>query len=204
MPPRKRLLLATGNPGKIRELTALIDAALWEVVTPAQAGVADLRVEESGATYGENAARKARAYADAAGLVALADDSGLEVDALGGAPGVHSARYAGVDSTDRDNRARLLRALAGVPAEQRRARFRAVVAIAVPGAPAVAFAEGAVEGFIAEDERGKGGFGYDPLFVLPDGRRMAEISPDEKNRLSHRARAVRAAAPILQDLAARA
>lgn len=204
MPARPhRLLLATNNPGKARELRALLDPRIWECLTPVELGLAGLRVVEDGDSYQANAAQKARAFADAGGLPALADDSGIEVDALGGGPGIHSARYAGVDSTEADNRAKLLAALRGLPPAARGAHYRAVVAIARPLDPAVGLAEGIVEGRIAEDERGDGGFGYDPIFELPDGRRMAALSAEEKNRVSHRARAVRAAAPLLAALAER-
>lgn len=188
-----RLLIATGNPGKLREFRALFEAIEgggWELVSPAEAGIGGFEVVEDGASYAANADRKARAYANAAGLPALADDSGLEVDALGGAPGICSARYAGEDADDAANRRKLLAALAGAPAEARTARYRAVVALAFPYATNVRRGEGAVEGRIAMDERGDGGFGYDPLFELPGGRRMAELAPAEKNAISHRARAL--------------
>ena len=185
-----RLLIATGNPNKIREFRALLDRADWEVVTPAEAGIAGLEVVEDGDSFRANAAKKARAYANASGLPALADDSGLEVDALDGAPGIFSARYARPSATDADNRAKLLEALAGVPAERRGGCFRAVVALSFPYGPNVRFGEGAVEGRIATDERGESGFGYDPVFELPDGRRMAELTSDEKNAISHRGRAL--------------
>lgn len=200
--PRHRLLMGTGNANKIREIRALLDTAVWQIVTPAEAGIAGLEVVEDGATFRANAAKKARAYANAAGLPALADDSGLEVDALEGAPGVHSARYAGDSATDAGNRAKLLAALAGLPAAQRGARFRAVVALSVPYGPTVRFGEGAVEGRIAMDERGESGFGYDPVFELPDGRRMAELTADEKNAISHRGRALRDLSWALEALAA--
>lgn len=189
---RHKLLLATGNPGKLREFQALLGEERWELVTPADAGIDDLEVVEDGETYQDNAARKARAYANAARLPALADDSGLEVDALDGRPGVHSARYAGVGLTDQDaaNRNKLLGALEGTPPQQRGARFRAFVALTHPYGPNVRFGEGTVEGRIAQDERGDLGFGYDPVFELPDGRRMAELSREEKNEFSHRARAL--------------
>ena len=207
---RQRLLIASGNPGKIREFAQILDSEVWEVVAPAEAGVSALVVPEDALTYRENAARKARAYANASGLAALADDSGLEVDALGGAPGIRSARYAegesdGSVSGDEANRAKLLRDLTGVPAAQRGARFRAVVALSFPYGPDVWYGEGTVEGRIAQDERGSNGFGYDPLFELPDGRRMAELSPLEKSRISHRARALHdagwALAAVLKALA---
>ena len=207
---RQRLLIASGNPGKIREFAQILDSDVWEVVAPAEAGVSALVVPEDALTYRENAARKARAYANASGMAVLADDSGLEVDALGGAPGIRSARYAegesdGSVSGDEANRAKLLRGLAGVPAAQRSARFRAVVALSFPYGPDVWYGEGTVEGRIAQDERGSNGFGYDPLFELPDGRRMAELSPLEKSRISHRARALQdagwALAAVLKALA---
>ena len=197
--PARALLLATHNSGKVRELCQLIDAD-WALVVPEEAGLGHLRVVENGATYRENAALKAHTFADASGLPALADDSGLEVDALAGAPGIRSARYAGVSATDAANRARLLMTLEGVPAEKRKARYRALVAIALPRQSRVWCTEGIVAGSIATDERGSAGFGYDSLFELPDGRRMAELTMDEKNRISHRARALYAAAPLLARL----
>ena len=188
-----RLLIASGNPGKIREFRALFAAHVeseWELVSPADVGLADFSVVEDGETYAENAGRKARSYSNASGLPALADDSGIEVDALDGAPGLYSARYAGEDSDDAANRAKMLRELADVPAERRAARFRCVVALAFPYTTNLRLGEGVVEGSIAMDERGDLGFGYDPLFALPDGRRMAELDVSEKNRISHRARAL--------------
>ncbi len=192
----ERLLVATGNVGKLREFRGLFaglgaaDAGEWELVSAAEVGLEGFEVVEDGETYEANAARKARSYANAAGLPALADDSGLEVDALGGAPGVFSARYAGAAADDAANRARLLAALAGAPAAERSARFRCVVALAYPFTTNVRLGEGAVEGRIAMDERGDLGFGYDPVFELADGRRMAELSAAEKNRISHRALAL--------------
>ncbi len=192
-----RLLIATGNPGKIREFRALFDAHVdsdWELVAPADVGLADFSVVEDGDTYAENAGRKARAYANASGLPALADDSGLEVDALDGAPGLYSARYAGTAADDAANRAKLLAALEGVSPPERGARFRCLVALAFPYTTNVRLGEGVVEGSIAMDERGALGFGYDPLFALTDGRRMAELTLTEKNQCSHRARALASAA----------
>ena len=192
-----RLLIATGNIGKIREFRALFDAHVeseWELVAPTDIGLKDFTVVEDGETYAENAGRKARSYANAAGLPALADDSGIEVDALDGAPGLYSARYAGENSDDAANRAKMLRELADVPAERRAARFRCVIALAFPYTTNLRLGEGVVEGSIAMDERGDLGFGYDPLFALPDGRSMAELDVAEKNRISHRARALANAA----------
>jgi len=202
VPAPHRLLIATGNAGKIRELRTLLNDARWQLVTPADAGVADLEVIEDGDSFRANAAKKARAYANASRLPALADDSGLEVDALGGAPGVRSARYAGDSATDAENRAMLLAALDGLPTEERGARFRAVVALSFPYGPNVRFGEGTVEGRIAANERGDNGFGYDPIFELADGRRMAELTSDEKNAISHRGQAVRDIAWALESLTA--
>lgn len=196
-----RLLLATNNQGKRREISALLADMEIELVLPGELGL-NLQVEETGSTYAENAARKALAFAQASGLPALGDDSGLEVDALGGQPGLYSARYAPMpNATDADRRVYLLEKLQGKPRPWT-ARFRCVVAVAYPdpdGGPGrVQFAEGTCEGEIIPEERGTGGFGYDPIFFIPEaGRTMAELSMEEKNRLSHRARAVHAARPLL-------
>ncbi len=195
----KKLLLATENPGKIREIQQILAPLGLELVTPRGLGLT-LQVEEDGQTYAENAAKKARAYAAASGLPCLADDSGLEVDALGGAPGLYSARYAPqAGASDADRRMFLLANLRGKPRPWL-ARFRATVALLAPGGP-ISFAEGRCEGEIIPEERGGGGFGYDPIFFLPElGQTMAELPAEIKNRLSHRARAVEAALPILQKL----
>jgi len=191
----KSILLASNNAGKQRELLALLGDLGLEILTPAALGL-DLEVAETGTTYTENAVLKAEAFGAHSGLVTLADDSGLEVDALDGAPGVYAARYAGPGATDAMRRAKLLAALAEVPAP-RTARFRAVVAVYVPGCPLETF-EGVCEGEIAFAERGAGGFGYDPIFYLPDrGVTMAELPESLKNILSHRGRAVAAARPHL-------
>jgi XTP/dITP diphosphohydrolase len=193
----RRLVVATKNPGKVGELQALLADLPIELVSAE--GMPE--VEETGATFAENAELKARAAADWSGEWALADDSGLEVDALGGAPGVHSNRFAGANTTEVQRNTRLLELLEGVPAERRTARYRAVVAVASPDGR-VWLSEGACEGVILEQGRGGGGFGYDPLFYLPDrGRTMAELPPDEKNRVSHRGRALAAALPLLERLA---
>lgn len=185
------LLLATANAGKVRELSALLSEAGWATVTAVERGIAPPSVLETGRSYLENAVAKAVAYARAGRLPALADDSGLEVDALGGAPGVDSAFYGGPGVVDdRERNARLLRALEGVPRGRRGARFRSVIAVAWPGGETVT-REGVLEGRIAESPRGENGFGYDPVFELPDGRTLAEIG-GEKQELSHRARALRA------------
>jgi len=210
-----RLLIASTNPGKVRELRTLLAELGVEVVTPADIGL-DLDVVEDGATFEANAVRKARAFAAAGGLPALGDDSGIEVDALGGEPGVYSARW--VPGSDADRVAALLARLGGVPAEGRTARFRTVAALAVPAAPdadpasgdrathLVATAAGAVEGRIAFAPRGDGGFGYDPVFLVEDGgldgtRTMAELDAGTKNVLSHRGRAVAGLLPTIARLA---
>ncbi|HEX2038390.1 MAG TPA: RdgB/HAM1 family non-canonical purine NTP pyrophosphatase [Acidimicrobiales bacterium] len=186
-----RLVLASANPDKAREIAALLDG--FDVL-PRPADVPD--VEETGSTLLENARLKARALVEATGEAAVADDTGLEVAALDGAPGVYSARYAGEGATCDDNVAKLLDALRG--STDRRARFRTVALALFPDGREVA-AEGVVDGTIAEARRGEGGFGYDPVFVPDDGdgRTFAELSPDEKNAISHRGRAFRALAALL-------
>ncbi len=199
-----RLLLATTNPGKQREFRELLADCGWELVVPADLGI-ELDTQETGATYAGNATIKAVAACLKAGLPALADDSGIEVEALGGRPGVQSARYAGPAATDAERRALLLRELRGVPCERRRAAFRCVIAIAVPGGAEetdVKLCEGSCEGSVTESERGASGFGYDPIFLVPHlGRTMAELSPQEKNSVSHRGRAAHKARPALRRLA---
>ena len=197
-----KLLVATNNRGKVREYAELLDGLAVRLTFPAREGLS-LEVEETGETFAENAILKARAYAEASGLLTLADDSGLEVDALDGAPGVRSARYSGPGASDEDRYRLLLRRLAGVPAEGRTARFRCVVALATPEGE-VQTAEGRCEGVIGFEPRGTHGFGYDPVFYMPDrGQTMAELLPEVKNRISHRARAARAAMPILRRLLGR-
>jgi XTP/dITP diphosphohydrolase len=193
-----RLLIATLNPGKLAEFRSLLSDLPAELVSPASAGLA-LHVPETGATYAENARLKAEAFAQASGLVVVADDSGLEVDALDGAPGLTSARYAGPGATDADRRRKLMQALRQVPAP-RRARFVCVLVVGHP-ALGVRFFEGVCPGEIVLEERGSHGFGYDPIFFLPEQQAtMAELPTDVKNRLSHRARAVQAALPYLSGL----
>jgi len=194
----KRLLIATNNRGKMAEIRALLAGLEVSLVTPGDLGL-DLEVPEQGQTYAENAAYKALAFAAASGLLSLADDSGLEVDALNGRPGLHSKRFGPQPATDASRRRYLLEQLAGRPRPWT-ARFRATLALARPGSE-VRLTEGICEGEIIPEERGSNGFGYDPLFLIPGtGRTMAELSMDEKNRLSHRARAVRNALPILREL----
>ncbi len=194
-----KLLLATSNPGKVREMQALLNDLDVELILPADIGL-DLHVAEDGQSYAENAALKALAFARASGLVALGDDSGLEVDALGGKPGLHSHRFASwPNASDADRRAYLLQQLQGKPRPWT-ARFRATVAVAMPGGE-VRYAVGECEGEIIPEERGTNGFGYDPIFLIPIlGRTMAELAMHEKNRLSHRARAMMNARPIILEV----
>lgn len=196
-----RLLIATNNQGKIKELHELLDNTGIQLVTPSQINL-DLDVIEDGLSYAENAIKKAVTFAQATGLISLADDSGLEVDALNGEPGLYSARYGSTNGeklSDAGRRQYLLQQLQDKP-HPWTARFHATIAIAIPnGEPYLA--EGWCEGEIIPEERGTGGFGYDPIFLLPDlGRTMAELTMDEKNRLSHRARAVINARPMLEKL----
>lgn len=190
-----RLVVATRNPGKVKEILAICDD--WPVEWLTFEHVSWPEVEETGATYQENALLKADAVADATGEAALADDSGLEVDALGGAPGPRSARYAGRDADDEENLRALLRAVAGVPRAGRTARYRAVAAMAWPDGRHL-WREGECEGILRTKPTGSGGFGYDPIFE-PAGwdRTMAELEADEKDRISHRGRALRALRRIL-------
>ena len=194
-----RLCIATNNAGKQTEFRELLADWPGEIVFPQDLGLA-LEVEEKGPSFAEIAAFKARAYAEASGLPCLADDSGLEVDALGGAPGVHTARYAGPGASDADRYNKLLDALGDTPLQQRTARFCCAVALAAPGG-AVSVAEGTCEGAIAFEPRGANGFGYDPVFYLPQyGHTMAELPDTVKNQISHRARAVQAARRMLDAL----
>ncbi len=188
-----RLVFATRNRGKLAELQQLLQPTGLELLTLDDLPVDLPEVLEDGATFAQNAAKKARETMLACGLPALADDSGLEVDALDGAPGVHSARYAGEGASDADRYRLLLHNLRGVPRGARTARFRCVLALADPARPQqpVLF-EGACEGEILEQPRGEGGFGYDPVFYVPElGQTFAEIPAAQKNQVSHRARAMR-------------
>jgi XTP/dITP diphosphohydrolase len=195
-----RLVLATANPGKVEELRAAV--AEWGSVhvlsLDAFPGVAC--PEENDTSYVENAVLKARAVAAATAVPALGDDSGLEVDALGGAPGPRSARYAGEDANDEQNLSKLIAALADVPAALRTARYRCVAVLVAPNGE-TDVAEGTVEGLLIDEPRGSGGFGYDPIFVpVGESRTMAELAPDEKDTISHRGRAFRALVPALARL----
>jgi len=194
--PENKLLIATNNKGKLKEFRAILGDLDIQLLSPADLGL-ELDILEDGQTYAENATKKVMAFSRASGLVSLADDSGLEVDALDGAPGLHSARYSTLpNATDADRRATLLLNLSRYPRPWV-ARFRATVAIAGPGR-SVELVEGICPGEIIPEERGRGGFGYDPIFLLSDSNRtMAELEMKEKNRLSHRGQAVQKAIPIL-------
>ncbi len=189
-----RLLLGTHNAGKRREWRALLDGLDVEILLPADVGLM-LDVKETGTTYTENARLKARTYAAASEMPTLADDSGLEVDALDGAPGIRSARYT--LGSDRVRYRALLEALKDVPPSERTARFRCIAALVLPNGREFT-TEGVCEGVIASEPAGDGGFGYDPVFYVPSHERtMAEFPAETKNRISHRARAAQALRPIL-------
>jgi XTP/dITP diphosphohydrolase len=190
LPPR--LVLATGNPGKLREMREIL--APWQVDVRPLSEFTSSAADETGASFVENALLKARFAAEAAGLPAIADDSGLEVDALGGAPGIYSARFAGTGADDAANNARLLRELETVPDAARGARYRcAMVYLRGPLDAAPVVCEASWEGRIARLPRGAGGFGYDPLFLVGEGQETAaELDPVRKNRESHRGQALRA------------
>jgi len=197
----QRLVLATGNAGKLREMREIL--APWQVDVRSLAEFTASAADETGLTFVENALLKARFAAQAAGLPAIADDSGLEVDALHGAPGIISARYAGPGCDDAANNARLLRELEGVPDAGRGARYRcAMVYLRWPEDPAPVVAQAAWEGRIGRTPRGNGGFGYDPLFLVEDGvRSAAELAPADKNQRSHRGQALRALVAALAPVA---
>ncbi|MGM0983187.1 MAG: RdgB/HAM1 family non-canonical purine NTP pyrophosphatase [Pseudomonadota bacterium] len=193
------LVLASGNIGKLREFHQLLSPLGFDVRPQSDFGVAD--VEETGLTFVENALLKAREASRLSGLPALADDSGLEVDALNGAPGIYSARYAGEPKSDARNNARLLASLAEVPEASRRARYWCVLVLLRHAQdPVPLIVQSSWEGEILQSPRGKGGFGYDPLFWLPEQQASAaELTADQKNRLSHRGRALQALVAAMQD-----
>jgi len=202
-PSRPTLLLGTNNAGKVRELRDLLSGCGWRLLTPAEAGIT-LDPEETGTTYEENARLKAHAFSAASGLWSLADDSGLEVDALDGAPGLHSARFAGAETPHTEKVRILLHALAQTPPGQRGARFRASFVLTAPDGRDWSV-EGVWEGTISNEPRGAHGFGYDPIFIgAADGRTGAEMTLEEKSRVSHRARAAQALLPLLHRLAGEA
>jgi XTP/dITP diphosphohydrolase len=192
-----KLLLATKNRAKAQEYLLLLQGPPLELTNLAEQGI-EVVVSETGKTLEQNATLKAQAYASLSNLLTLADDSGLEVDALGGEPGILSARYAGADASDEDRIEQLLKRLDGVPWEKRKARFRCVIAIAAPGGK-VELCHGECQGVIALSPKGKNGFGYDPIFYLPEqGKTMAELSIEEKNEVSHRGEAAMRARQVLE------
>lgn len=195
-----RIALATKNPGKVREIATILGSAPIDLVPPDPSWVPP---PEDADTYRENALTKARSLVAFMGMPALADDSGIEVDALGGGPGPRSARFAGEDATDEANLRKLIDVVAATPAGYRRARYRCVAVLMTPGGREEV-AEEIVEGTLITEPRGTGGFGYDPIFV-PDGdtRTMAELTPVEKDAISHRGKAFRALIPALHAIAER-
>lgn len=198
------LVIATRNPGKLREFQRLLGGLRARILSLDQAGVG-ITVEETGSTYEQNATLKAVGYARESRQITIADDSGVEVDALGGAPGVMSATYTGPGQTDAQRTQRLLELMAGVPAKLRTARYRAVLAIVRPARSqkGVALFQRTCEGVIADAPAGNNGFGYDPVFLVPSlGRTMAELSDHEKDAISHRGNAARAALHYLKELLA--
>lgn len=196
-----KLLIATNNKGKVIEFQDLLKGIDLQLITPAEINV-ELDVDETGTTYQENASLKAAVFAKASGLVSLADDSGLEVDALGGEPGLYSARYGSVDGnklSDAERRKYLIQNLGDKPRPWK-AHFHATVAISRPNGE-VRLADGDCYGEVIPEERGSGGFGYDPIFLFPDlNKTMAELDMEQKNRLSHRALAVMNVMPILKKM----
>ncbi len=191
------LLLATTNPHKVDEYRAILSNLPFTLLSLNDIQL-DMDVEETGTTFRENAELKARAYAQASGMLSLADDSGLEIDALDGAPGVYSARFAGVDATYEERFDILLTQLRDVPVERRTARFRCVISLAEPSGY-LRSVDGTIEGVIADAPRGKNGFGYDPIFLVPAlGKTTAELTPEHKNKISHRGRAAQLARELLE------
>lgn len=197
MSEHKKVVLATRNQGKVKEFNRLFADLGWEGISLAEfEGVPE--VVEDGETFEANALKKAMTISTYLNLPALGDDSGLEVDALDGRPGVYSARYAGEDATDEQNWRKLLTEIESVPMEQRTARFRCTLAFVVPGEEPI-LSSGACEGLIAREPKGTNGFGYDPVFYIPEmDKRMAELLPDEKNQMSHRARAMQQLLQVLR------
>lgn len=192
----RTLLLATANRHKLEEYRAIFSDLPFRLLSLDDIQL-DMEVEETGTTFAENAELKARAYAHASGILSLADDSGLEIDALSGAPGIYSARFAGRDSSYEERFHLILEQLKGVPLEQRTARFRCSIALAEPSGYC-RLVEGVIEGVIADAPCGEHGFGYDPIFLVPElGKTTAELAPDEKNRISHRGHAAQMARILL-------
>jgi XTP/dITP diphosphohydrolase len=194
-----KILVASHNPGKLKELAELLAGLPIQWVTLDDVGITH-EIEETGDTFEANARLKAEGYAEMSNLLTLADDSGLEVDALGGEPGVYSARYGGPGASDDDRYRLVLEKMRDVPPGKRSARFRCVIAVAAPG-DGIFTADGVVEGEVAFEPRGSHGFGYDPIFWMAEyGATLAELGPEIKNQVSHRARAVQAVRPRLEAL----
>jgi XTP/dITP diphosphohydrolase len=192
------LLVATTNLHKLEEYRAIFSDLPYRLLSLRDLRL-DMDVEETGSTFEENAVLKAHAYAQASGLLTLADDSGLEIDAMGGAPGIFSARFAGKDTPYEERFRLILERLNGLPVEQRSARFRCAITLAEPSGY-TRTVEGIIEGVIADAPRGEGGFGYDPIFLVPEiGMTTAELSADDKNRISHRGRAAQLARVLLEN-----
>ncbi|HET9109907.1 MAG TPA: RdgB/HAM1 family non-canonical purine NTP pyrophosphatase [Ktedonobacterales bacterium] len=202
MAQQRRLVIATTNPHKVDEFRQLLAEAPYTLTSLSELGISQ-DVPETGDTFAENAVIKARAYAELSGLLTLADDSGLEIDALEGAPGVLSARWAGSEVPYETRNRMLVERLAGLPDERRGARYRCSIAIALPPPRGlVGVVDGILEGRIAYEPAGHGGFGYDPIFFVPEqGRTVGQMTPEEKHAISHRALAARAALPLLERLA---
>ncbi len=189
---KAKLLIATGNTGKLRELCQLLDGIPYDIISPAEAGV-ECNTPEVGKTYMENAIIKASAHAKKSNLLTLADDSGLEVDALGGEPGIRSARFGRAGLSDSERNKLLLKSLEGVPEQERTARFICTIAIVSPEGR-IEICNGVCEGIIATESKGIKNFGYDPVFYLPQlDKTMAEVTPEVKNQISHRAKAAKIA-----------
>jgi XTP/dITP diphosphohydrolase len=198
----RTLLLATTNEHKLNEFRTIFQDLPFTLLSLRDLQI-DMDVEETGTTFAENALIKAQAYAQAANMLALADDSGLEIDALGGAPGIYSARFAGRETPYEERFRLILARLQDIPSSQRTARFRCAIALAEPSGD-TRVVEGTIEGLIADSPRGENGFGYDPIFLVPGtGRTTAEMTPEEKNGISHRGRAAEAARRLLENWPAR-
>ncbi|ARW07767.1 XTP/dITP diphosphatase [Bacillus atrophaeus] len=194
----KEAIIATHNPGKVKEFKDILAPKGYDVKSLADIGFLE-EIEETGHTFEENAVLKAEAVAKAVNKMVIADDSGLSVDNLGGSPGVYSARYAGEQKDDMANINKVLQELKGIEKEQRTARFRCALAVSIPGEETKTV-EGHVEGYIAEEPKGENGFGYDPIFIVKDkDKTMAELTSDEKNKISHRANALKKLSQLLEE-----
>ncbi len=193
----KEAIIATHNPGKVKEFKEILEPRGYDVKSLAEIGFTE-EIEETGHTFEENSILKAEAVAKAVNKMVIADDSGLSIDNLGGRPGVYSARYAGEQKDDQANIEKVLSELKGIEKEQRTARFRCALAVSIPGEETKTV-EGHVEGYIAEEPRGEYGFGYDPIFIVKDkDKTMAELTSDEKNKISHRADALKKLSKLLE------